>query len=118
MPFGPDVITLVTYTDGAVGELGTAAQVPHYVEAPGCHHQPLTFQETAELAFDVATEFWKSTIPIGEYSEELRESVLALQPDSEIEVAGVRYSVVGGVRPFKDFTGWFKATIMSKRHIG
>ena len=119
MPFGSDVVTLVTYVDSSVpGELGTYTQVPTYTDIPGCRHRPLTFAETAELAFDVATEYWKTTIPIGEYSPDLRATILAAGPDSQIRVDGIQYAVVGGVRGFKDFGGWFKATIISKKHTG
>lgn len=119
MPFGADTIRLVAYVDGPTpGDLGTYPRVPSYTDLPGCRHRPLTFAETAELTFDVATEYWKSTIPLGEYSAILRNRILALQPDDEINVDGVQYSIVGGVRAFKDFNAWFKATIISKRHIG
>lgn len=119
MPFGVDTVTLVSYADGPIaGELGTYPQVETTSEAPGCRHRPLTFKETVEVSFDVATELWKTTIPIGEYSPSVRSQVLALQPDDVIRVDGVQYSIIGGVRPFGDFTSPFKATIFSKRQIG
>ena len=119
MPFGPDVVQLVSLTNAAVpGELGTYPKVETIVEAPGCHHRPLTFTETAELEYDIATEMWKTTIPIGEYSDELRGSVLAITAGDRIRVNGNEYQIVGGVRPFNDFSRPFKATIMSKKHIG
>ena len=119
MPFGPDVVQLVSLTDSAVpGELGTYPQLETIIEAPGCHHRPLTFSETAELEYDIATEAWKTTIPIGEYSEGLRASVLSITAGDKIRVDGKEYQIVGGVRAFKDFSRLFKATILSQRHIG
>lgn len=119
MPFGHHTVTLVSYSDAATpGELGTYAQVEELTDAPGCRHRPLTFQETAELQFDVATELWKTTIPIGEYSSTLRERIVAAQPNDTIRVNGTQYSIIGGVEPFDDFTRPFKATIYSKKHIG
>lgn len=119
MPFGYTTVTIVLHSDADTpGELGTYAQVEIPVDAPGCHHRPLTFQETAELQFDVATELWKTTIPIGEYSPDLREQVVSARPDDTLKVNDIEYSIIGGVEPFDDFTAPFKATIYSKKHIG
>lgn len=119
MPFGADTVTFVSFVDGPTpGPLGTYPQVEMSFDAPGCRHRPLTFAETAELAFDVATEWWRTTIPTGEYDTMLRAQISAVEPDARIRVDGVEYAVVGGVRQFKDFSGPFKATIHSKRHIG
>lgn len=119
MPFGPDTVELVSLTNAATpGELGTYAKVETITEAPGCHHRPLTFSETAELQYDIATEMWKTTIPVGEYSLELRNAVLAITAGDLIRVDGQEYRIVGGVRPFKDFSTLFKATIVSQKHTG
>lgn len=118
MPFGPDLVTFVSYSDAATpGQLGTFVQVETLTEAPGCHHRPLTYKEAVELGYDVATELWKTTIPIGEYSADLLQKIIAMRPDDAIRVNGTRYLIVGGVQPFKDFTGWFKATVISKKQI-
>lgn len=118
MSFGVDTVTFVSFSDSATpGELGTYPQTETLTSAPGCRHRPLTFQEIHELGFDVATEVWKTTVPIGEYSNALRVQIMAMQPDDVIRVEGVEYQIIGGVRPFKDFTGWFKATIFSRRQI-
>lgn len=119
MPFGHHTLTLVSYVDAALpGELGTYPQIELLTDFPGCRHRPLTFQETAELQFDVATELWKSTVPIGEYSPTLRNQLIAMKPDAKLRVGTDQYSVIGGVEPFDDFTAPFKATIYSKKHIG
>ena len=118
IPFGPDLVTFVSYSDAATpGELGTYPQVETLTEAPGCHHRPLTYKEAVELGYDVATKMWKTTIPIGEYSADLLQKIVASKPDDTIRVDGIQYQIVGGVQPFKDFTGWFKATIVSKKQI-
>lgn len=119
MPFGHKVVTLVLLSDGPTkGDLGTYEQVETPTDAPGCRHRPLTFKETAELQFDVATEIWKTTLPIGEYSQSLRTAILALRHDDVIRVDGAEYSMIGPVAPYDDFTGPFKATIYSKKHAG
>ena len=119
MPFGHHTISLVSYVDAALpGELGTYPQVELLTDMPGCRHRPLTFQETAELQFDVGTELWKSTVPIGEYSPTLRAALFAARPDSRIRVGANQYSIIGGVECFDDFSAPFKATIYSKKHIG
>jgi hypothetical protein len=119
MPFGPDVVALVSLTNAAVpGELGTYPKVETVTLAPGCHHRPLTFSETAELEYDIATELWRTTIPISEYSDELKQAVLAITADDLIRVDGEEYRIVGGIRPFKDFAKLFKATIVSQKHTG
>lgn len=111
-------MTFVSYSDAATpGELGTYPQVETLTAAPGCHHRPLTYREAVELGYDVATEMWKTTIPIGEYTDALRQEIMAAKPDDTIRVDGKQYSIVGGTQPFKDFTGWFKATLISKKQI-
>lgn len=119
MPFGPDVVELVSLTNAASpGELGTYDKIETITPAPGCHHRPLTFSETAELQYDIAMELWKTTIPIGEYSESLREKVEQITAGDLIRVGGQTYQIVGGVRLFKDFSALFKATIVSHKHTG
>lgn len=119
MPFGPDVVKLVSLTNAAVpGEMGTYAKVEKVTEAPGCHHRPLTFSETAELQYDIATELWRTTVPIGEYSPELRAAILAVTAGDLIRVDGTEYRIVGGIRPFKDFSKLFKVTIVSQKQSG
>lgn len=119
MPFGRSVVTLVSYSDGPFrDELGNYAQVETLITAPGCRHRPLTFKETAELAFNISTELWKTTIPIGEYAPALVAQLMTTQPNDVIRVDGIQYAIVGDLMPFDDFTGPFKATIFSKRHTG
>ncbi len=119
MPFGPDVLELVSLTNAATpGALGTYAKVETTTDAPGCHHRPLTFTETAELQYDIATEVWRTTIPISEYSPELRDAVLAITAGDLIRVDGNEYQIVGGIRSFKDFSKLFKVTVMSQKHSG
>ena len=119
MSFGNQTVTIVARSDAATpGVLGTYAQAEALTALPGCRHRPLTFKETAELEFDIATEMWRTTIPIGEYSQGLQDAVMAITPGDAIRVDGQTYEIVGGVRPHNDFTAPFKATIISKKHIG
>lgn len=119
MPFGPDLATLVTHVDSTtVGDLGTYTQTEVTVELPGCHHRPMTYTETAELEFNIGTEVWKTTIPIREYGESVREALLTVQPNDTLRVGGREYNIVTGVRTHKDFSGPFKATIISEKLTG
>lgn len=119
MPFGVDVVTFVSFEEsGTSDSLGNLPLTETLTDAPGCRHRPLTFTETAELQFDVATEVWKTTIPIGEYGSTLLAKVLAVKSNDAIRVNGEDYQIIGGVRPFKDNSRYFKATIMSKKQIG
>ena len=120
MSFGLDVVTFVNYVEsGSPGALGTYAVVEQTVDAPGCHHRPLTFKETAELDTDVATELWKTTVPIGEYDTTLLAAVLAAKNTGVIRVNGEDYQIIGGVRPHDDLdVGPFKMTILSQKQIG
>jgi hypothetical protein len=119
VPFGPDVVTLVTHVDGStVGELGTYTQTEVTIELPGCHHRPMTFTETAEAEFNIGTEPWKTTVPIREYSESVREALAAAQANDTLRVGGREYNIIAGVRVHSDFSGPFKATIVSEKHTG
>jgi hypothetical protein len=118
MSFGTDLVTFVSYSDAATpGQLGTYPQVETLIEAPNCRHRPMTSKEAVELGYDVSTEMWKTTIPICDYSDALRQQIVAVQNDDAIRVDGTQYRIIGSVMPFKDFTGWFKATVISKKQI-
>ena len=119
MPFGNQTISFVNRSpSGVPDELGETTLTEVVTNAEGCRHRPLTFTETAELEFDIATEAWKSTIPIGEYDPTLRSQVLSIKSNDIIRVDGQEYQIVGGIRPFNDFTRPFKATLISQKHIG
>lgn len=119
MPFGNHVLTVVHRSDtGLPGKMGTYAQAEELKVAAGCHHRPLTFSEKVDIAYDVATEIWKTTIPISEYSPEISDAILALTAGDAIRVDGRQYEVVGGIEPFSDFTELFKVTIYSKKQTG
>lgn len=119
MSFGVDTITLVSFTEtGTPGALGTYAMTEVLTDVPGCRHRPLTFKETAEADTDIATEMWKTTIPLFELSSTLLAAVMATEAINQIRVDGVTYHIIGGVRPHKDFTDPFKATIISQKQTG
>lgn len=120
MPFGGQTVSFVNRTEtGIPDELGNYPLAEITTNAPGCRHRPLSFKETAEYQFDIATQPHKTTIPVGEYSDELRELVLAIKPNDVIEVAGVRYQIIGGIRHHPDMAGRpFKATLISQRQVG
>lgn len=118
--FGTAVVVMRRYEkSGVPDELGEYTMVPVDVEAEGCRHRPLNFKEVVELNFDVATEYWKSTLPTMNYDDTVLEALAALKNTDTIEVDGQEYQIVGGVRPFDDLSGNpFKATIISQKQIG
>lgn len=120
MSFGTAVIVFQRMQkSGNPDELGQYTMVPAPVSAPGCRHRPLAFQEIVELSLDIATEYWRSTLPLLEYSSSLVTTIKATKPDDVITVAGQDYQIIGGVRPFDDLEGKpFKATIISQKQIG
>lgn len=120
MSFGGQTVTFVSFADsGSPGSLGTYTQVETTTSVTGCRHRPLTFEETAEFDVDIATELWRTTIPVGEYSPTLRATVLAAKANDDIRVDGVSYKIIGGVRHHVDMDGNpFKATIISKKQSG
>jgi hypothetical protein len=120
MPFGNQTISFVNRTTtGAPDELGNYPLAETTTDAPGCRHRPLTFSETAEFQMDIATQPYKTTIPIGEYSADLRELVLAIKPNDVIRVTGVEFQIIGGIRHHPNMdSSPFKATLISRRQVG
>lgn len=120
MPFGAQTVTMVDLEKtGSPDELGNFTLAETLTNAPGCRHRPLTFKETAEMQFDIATEYWRTTIPTLEYGSSLLSRVLAIKPNDVIRVGGQDYQIEGGIRHHVDMEGRpFKATIISKKHIG
>lgn len=120
MSLGGQTIKFKVFTaSGTPDTLGNRPLVEANYSAPGSRHRPLTFSETAELQTDIATEMWRSTIPVGEYESSLRNKVLSTPGDAVIEVNGQDYQIIGGVRHHVDMDGNpFKVTIVSKRDLG
>jgi hypothetical protein len=104
---------------GASDELGNFDLVPVNHDATNCRHRPMTFAETAELEFDIATEYWRSTIPVHIYDDTLRAAVMDAKANDKITVNGVKYQIIGGPRTHPDAAGNpFKTTIISKKATG
>jgi hypothetical protein len=117
--FGIDTVTFVSLAEtGTTDALGVDPMTPITFDAENCRHRPLTFKETAELTTDVATEYWRTTIPLFTYDKALVNKIRAVKPIDKIKVDDITYQIVGGVRPFKDEHGYFKATILSQRQTG
>lgn len=114
------MITFTTFEkSGVADEFGGYALVETSTSAPGARHRPLTHKEVVDLQFDVATEWWRSTLPLGEYDAAKLAIITAVPPNSVIDVDGQRYQIDGGVRPHPDMEGRpFKMTIISKKQIG
>lgn len=120
MSFGTSVVTLNEFTGtGPRDSMGQQGVTTDVVTAPGCRHRPLTFAETVELEFDIATEFWRTTIPTGELQSDVRAKVLAVKNNDTISIDSQTYQIIGGIRHHLDMEGRpFKATIISKKQHG
>jgi len=79
----------------------------------------MAFQEMVDAQLDIATEWWRTTMPLLEYDGTILAAITAVPPDGVITVNGQEYQVHGGIRPHDDLNGSpFKATIISKKQIG
>ena len=118
--FGGSTIVFKRFDEtGTPDELGNYEVDEATYTARNCRHRPLNFEEIVRYELDIATEWWRSTLPIHEYSSSLLATIKATPPDSVIVVDGQEYQIQGGVRPHADFGGRpFKATIISKKQIG
>jgi hypothetical protein len=119
MPFGGSVITFysMSETDGSADALGHLEVVSTITPAPGCRHRPLPYKEVVELGLDLATEWWRSTLPLVEYGAALRSAVMGAKARDVISVDGVEYQIDGGIRSHPAMDGSpFKATIISKKY--
>lgn len=119
MSFGTAILifTIPGAGTGTYDELGgEILGEPSTVSATGCRHRPLKPTETPEFITQVATQPWKSTIPIGEYDSELQASLIdAAKATGSFTVDGIAYQILGGAMPFDDMAAPFKMTIFSKR---
>lgn len=110
MTFGSQTVTFVTVTDGVLDRLGIAAKVRTEVAVPGCRFRPLSTEEQVGLT-DAATQVWKGTCPPN-------AAVLAAKAIDEVKVSGVTYQIVGGVKPYTDFSNAVhKVTVMCQKQI-
>lgn len=97
MSLGGRTVTLVTVAEGTKDAWGVAAPVLTQIPIVGCHFRPLSAQETVALT-DKAVQMWRLTA-------EPCAALLAAGPDDRIVYEGVSYEIVGGPKPYADFSG-------------
>lgn len=112
MRFGAQTVTFIAVTEDLLNRdrYNNPTEVRTEVDVVGCHFRPLTAKEKLELG-DVATDPWKCTAPPD-------AAVLAAAAVDELKHKGVTYKVIGGVRPFNDFSDRvFKCTVICERTV-
>lgn len=119
MSFGTATVVFISRQQtGPSDSLGEVPIVDVPTSAPGCRHRPLKPTEKVELNLDIATEYWRSTLPLFEYAAPLLAIAKAAKNTDVIEVDGQEYQIIGGVQPFDDLEGMpFKMTIISQKQI-
>jgi hypothetical protein len=119
MPFGTAVITFRHLEpSNTFDDYGNPTLTEVDVDAPGCRHRPLKPTEKVELNYDIATELWRSTLPLSEFDAPTLAAATTAKADDVILVGGVEYQIIGGVMPFDDFEAPFKMTIFSQKQTG
>ncbi|MBF4194668.1 phage head completion protein [Mycolicibacterium phlei] len=112
MSFGNQTVTVVIVTgdDDVRDRYNNPQEVRTEVTITGCRFRPMTAKEKQELG-DIATEPWKLTAPPV-------PGLLAARAIDEIRYKGTTYQIIGGVRPYTDFTEHvYKVTVVCERTI-
>lgn len=108
MSFGNQtlVFTVVTGTrtyDDYGQEIVTETTVP----SAGCRNRPLSAAEASEVYGDVARQVWRATCPPG-------AAALAAKSTGKFTEGGKTFHIIGGPKPFQDFSAAVKVTIDSE----
>jgi hypothetical protein len=113
MTFGAQTVTFIALTGtGVYDELGVEVKTPTPVDVKGCLHRPLSAAETPVWVTDLATQIWKTTAPAD-------AAAVAAKATGELRVNGVTYEIVGGAKPYNDFSGnVHHVTVLSKIQVG
>ncbi|MBO0676787.1 hypothetical protein JRC04_04845 [Mycolicibacterium sp. S2-37] len=117
LSFGNQTITVVKVGENPTdrdrynrpAEIHTETAVPGCrVRPAGSQSNPATKEKVTEVG-DIASEQWKVTAPPA-------PALLAATARDKIEVNGITYQIVGGVRPFVDMRGnAFKVTVFIEK---
>lgn len=112
MSFGGQTVVFVTVTEDLDNRdrYNNPIRVRTEISVPGCHFRPLTAKEKLELG-DIVQDPWKCTAPPV-------AAVMNAQAIDEVKHKGVTYQIIGGVRPFNDFSDRvFKVTVICERTV-
>jgi hypothetical protein len=110
MSFGSTTVTFISETpSGTPGRLGSQAPTEVRVDVVGCRFRPLYARELPEDLTNLATQVWRCTAPP-------EAAAIAAKSTGVVEVDSVKYRIIGGARPFEDFTNPFKVTIDCQRN--
>lgn len=108
MSFGSQTVSFVTIVGtGVYDEFGAEVTTPTDVPVAGCRHRPLSAAEAAEVGGNVATQVWKTTAPTA-------AAAIAAKSTGTLKEGGRTFHILGGAKPFEDFSDPFKVTILSE----
>jgi hypothetical protein len=113
-------MSFVTLSASGVRDaMGMQAQTPSPVNIGNCRHRPLRAEETPEYLTDVATQVWKTTAPPAALAAAAKSKTSGYMLEIIPGGPNVKYEIVGGPEPYKDFEGiLFKVTIYSRIQVG
>lgn len=100
------VFTVLTGT-GEYNDFGEETTEPTQAPVEGCRNRPLSAAEAAEAYGDVARQVWRATCPPD-------VAVTAAKSTGTFTEGGKTFHILGGPKPFEDFSNPVKVTIDSE----
>jgi hypothetical protein len=108
MSFGNQTLVFtVTTGTGEYDDFGAEIVTETTESAHGCRNRPLSAAEAAEAYGDVARQVWRATCPPS-------AAVTAAKSTGKFTEGGREFHIIGGPKPFQNFSAAVKVTIDSE----
>lgn len=108
MSFGSQILAFTVLTGtGEYNDFGEEIVTEGTETAEGCRNRPLSAAEAAEAYGDVARQVWRATCPPD-------AAVTAAKSTGTFTEGGKTFHILGGPKPFEDFSNPVKVTIDSE----
>lgn len=108
MSFGSQTLVFTVETGtGEYDDYGVETTTETTEAAYGCRNRPLSAAEAAEAYGDVARQVWRATCPPD-------AAVTAAKSTGRFTEGGKTFHILGGPKPFEDFSAALKVTIDSE----